>query len=88
MLDIGNSALGLVGGGGGGGGGGGKGVVQGGSSGAMITSQAPAVNINLDGVRDEIASIKKETNDIKEALKEQGEQLKDIKVTSKIMLSK
>jgi len=78
VLDIGNSALGLV-GGGGGGGGGGKGVVQGGSSGAMIASQAPAVNINLDGVRDEIASIKKETNDIKEALKEQGEQLRDIK---------
>ena len=46
----------------------------------MISGQAPAVSINLDGVRSEIASIKKETDDIKDALKEQGEQLQDIKV--------
>ena len=46
----------------------------------MISGQATAVNINLDGVRDEINSIKKETDDIKNALKEQGEQLQDIKV--------
>ena len=76
VLDIGNAALGLVPGGGGGGGGG---KVMGGGGG-MISGQATAVNINLDGVRDEINSIKKETDDIKNALKEQGEQLQDIKV--------
>ena len=46
----------------------------------MISGQAPSVNINLDGVRSEIASIKKETDEIKDALREQGEQLQDIKV--------
>ena len=78
VLDIGNAALGLVPGGGGGGGGGGGRVMGGG--GGMISGQAPAVNINLDGVRSEIASIKKETDEIKDALREQGEQLQDIKV--------
>ena len=52
-----------------------------GGGGAMISGQAPAVNINLDGVRSEIASIKKETDEIKDALRDQGEQLQDIKVT-------
>ena len=51
-----------------------------GGGGGMISGQAPAVNINLDGVRSEIASIKKETDEIKGALREQGEQLQDIKV--------
>ena len=46
-----------------------------GGGGGMISGQAPAVNINLDGVRSEIASIKKETDEIKDALREQGEQL-------------
>ena len=50
------------------------GLVPGGGGG-----KAPAVNINLDGVRSEISSIKKETDEIKNALKEQGEQLQDIK---------
>ena len=79
VLDIGNAALGLVPGGGGGSGGGGGGRVMGGGGG-MISGQAPAVNINLDGVRSEIASIKKETDEIKDALRDQGEQLQDIKV--------
>ena len=58
-------------------GGGGGGKVTGGGGGGR-PGQAPAVN--LDGVRSEIVSIKKETDDIKDALKEQGEQLRDIKV--------
>ena len=81
VLDIGNAALGMVPGGGGGGGGGGR--VMGGGGG-MISGQAPAVNINLDGVRKEMANfrfeMKKETDDIKDALRDQGEQLQDIKV--------
>ena len=91
VLDIGNAALNMVPGGGGGGGGGrvivggvgGGGRVMSGGGG-MISGQAPAVNINLDGVREEMANfrfgMKKETDDIKDALKEQGEQLQDIKV--------
>ena len=56
--------------GGGGGAGGGGGVMSG----------TAAVNINLDGVKHEIASIKHETDAIQETLKEHGEQLVDIKV--------
>ena len=43
-------------------------------------SGTAAVNINLDEVKHEIASIKHETDAIQETLKEHGEQLVDIKV--------
>ena len=43
-------------------------------------SGTAAVNINLDGVKNEIASIKHETDAIQETLKDHGEQLVDIKV--------
>ena len=68
-LGIGNDLLGLVGGDESGGGGGGGGM-----------SGTAAVNINLDEVKHEIASIKHETGAIQETLKEHGEQLVDIKV--------
>ena len=40
----------------------------------------PAVNINLEEVKQEIGSIKQETGAIKDTLEQHGEQLLDIKV--------
>ena len=40
----------------------------------------PAININLEEVKQEIGSIKQETGAIKETLAQHGEQLVDIKV--------
>ena len=68
-LGIGNDLLGLVGGDGSGAGGGVGGCGGGG-----------AVNLNLDEVKHEMASIKHETGAIKETLAEHGDQLVDIKV--------
>ena len=68
-LGIGNDLLGLVDGDGSGGGGGTMGVTA-----------AAAVNINLDEVKHELASIKHETGALKETLAEHGDQLLDIKV--------
>lgn len=59
-----------------GGGGGGGGGSVGGYGGA-----APVVNINLDEVKNAINAVKSDTNEIKEALSEQGRDIKDIKVT-------
>ena len=67
-LGIGNDLLGLVGGEDSGGGGGGGGMM------------GAAVNLNLDEVKHEMASIKHDTGAIRETLAGHGDQLVDIKV--------
>ena len=87
IASLGHTLLDMVpGGGGGGGGSGGKMIQQHGGGGMVAPAPAPVVNINLDGVRGEIESIKKETDEIKDAIKTQGEQIQDLKVESNYKL--